>query len=955
MVAVGGDRLSGFVLPVEPQDGNISIRALRAYAWTVDDTKRLVLDGDVHLAVGDYRFDGNSAVVWINRIPSADGLINQIAAYFDDLATPLSRAGLGAGGRRLLLTASARGEVDLQVARLDRRAAPKSSMLTRAERRLASYLEQLVVNPPSLREIPAIEGPEPETPFRPEPGGPVSKSDLMVPAEVELPGAGGGPAWLQDPNALIRFGAGRIEIVPGETENTIRVSNRVMVDYTSLSTTDDLTQLTLTAQRAVIFTEPGPLDQFMSGQIDASLVRGVYLEGNVTATTNEGEYTIRAPQAYYDLRRGQALLLDAVLRTYSRAATGPLYARAAEMRQIADQQWQAKSVRATTSDFAIGHIALGSERMLVTQRPGDEPGSDSETHIDSVGNTLRIEDVPIVWWPRFTGQITDVPLRSVSVGFENSKGVELETSWDLFSLLGRERPKWLDVELSIDGYTRRGAGGGTEVEYDVPVGKGALDLYLLYATGKDRTSSGKDVQPPSDLRGMAVWENQTLLGKSFTFQGQFSYISDPTFITSWREGDFARRREYETSLYAKWQQDIFAVDGLAKNTLNDFISNDYLLASRAYTVDRLPEFTGRLYGMSFWDGKITYSQESRISSLKFAFDGNTTEQLGVKKNAFGLPTDQAISSAFTEAGYPTESVIRLDTRHEFAAPMKLSIFDLTPYASGRLTWYSNNFDNFTTDSSDYRIFATTGVDLSTTFQRVYNNVESDLLDLHRLRHVVEPKLSMWYGYTSLDENKLPVYDQTVEPLTDGYVARFAVRNTLQTQRGGPGRWRSVNLLTVDTGVVIDNGGQKTTPTPRYFDWRPEYRVFGSHVYASATLLPSDTLSVVGEMTYSIEDSVFARGSIGIEMKHTPQLSTFVEYRFINASNNKLLGIGWAYELSRKYLITLQPQWDFVNNQFRSLSVAVVRRFPDFDLSFRIRRDAVQEQTSFSASMELVEF
>mgnify|MGYP000485568381 CR=1 FL=1 len=47
-----------------------------------------VLDGDVIINIGQNEFRCQKAVVWINRIPSAGGLINQVAIYADQLSNP---------------------------------------------------------------------------------------------------------------------------------------------------------------------------------------------------------------------------------------------------------------------------------------------------------------------------------------------------------------------------------------------------------------------------------------------------------------------------------------------------------------------------------------------------------------------------------------------------------------------------------------------------------------------------------------------------------------------------------------------------------------------------------------------------------------------------------------------------------------------------------------------------
>ena len=67
-ISLRGDRLAGVVLPVLPRATDISIRGLRANAWTVDDTKRLLVEQNVVITIGAYSFEAEKAVVWINRM-----------------------------------------------------------------------------------------------------------------------------------------------------------------------------------------------------------------------------------------------------------------------------------------------------------------------------------------------------------------------------------------------------------------------------------------------------------------------------------------------------------------------------------------------------------------------------------------------------------------------------------------------------------------------------------------------------------------------------------------------------------------------------------------------------------------------------------------------------------------------------------------------------------------------
>ena len=657
---------------------------------------------------------------------------------------------------------------------------------------------------------------------------------------------------------------------------------------------------------------PGTLEEMTARQMDAEQVRGLYLEGNVVAMADDGRYVLRSPKIYYDFTTGRALTVDSILRTYSRQLDLPVYARAKEMRQLAANQWQAQHMIVSTSEFATPHLSLGAEQVTVTQRPvADDPTSE-ELYFDSRDNTLRVEDTPIVFFPRFSGTAKETPLRSVQVGTRDNDGVRILTAWDFFALAGAETPPGFDALLKIDGFTKRGAAVGLELNYDVGDAYGQVDLYAMVDDGVDRTSSGREVdRNRTEFRGLALWEQTLNFAPHWTLQTQASFISDETFITTWREEDFEQRREYETSVYFKRQQDNHALTLLAKYELNDFISNSYLLASRQYQVEKLPDLAYRRLGDSLFNDAITYSSEYRYTRLNFAFEQNTPNELGVRGRAFGIDGDTEVSDALKARGLRDNWVNRVDTRHEIAAPMQIGIFKVVPFAVARVTGYDDDFEEFSSDADEIRFFGSAGVRINTQFHHVDNTVESRVFDLHRLRHIVEPSATVWYGYTSFDQSDIPIYDEDIESLADGLIVRLGVRNVWQTQRGGPGRWRSVDVFALDTDVIFGSDDTvRESPTPQFFDYRPEYSQIGDHFRSRGVWMVSDHLIVQGEGIYDIDNSRIARGSVGAEIRHNPVFRSFIEYRFIDASNNELLALAWQYELTPTYLIYFQTAVGF---------------------------------------------
>lgn len=103
---IDGASLGGFVLPTKPVDGGCTISATEVWRWKTDDTQRLYLEGDVRIGVGGYSFSATRATMWINRLPLAGTAATQVAIWFERADEPTRRAGLGASGRDLLVTAT---------------------------------------------------------------------------------------------------------------------------------------------------------------------------------------------------------------------------------------------------------------------------------------------------------------------------------------------------------------------------------------------------------------------------------------------------------------------------------------------------------------------------------------------------------------------------------------------------------------------------------------------------------------------------------------------------------------------------------------------------------------------------------------------------------------------------------------------------------------------------------
>lgn len=983
-VAITGDRLGGFVLPIEPVESELRISCVKAWSWKVDDTQRLDLFNEVRIQVASYEFSAPRAIIWINRLPSAQGLINQIAIWFPRVDEPTRYAGLGVSGRDLLVTASTRGAVNIRATLWEDSESPPSPERFDAELRLQRYLQSIASGRPTLRTMPQIDRPPTPPPPSLEVGGAVTlPPPAPAPTATSIRVPWDGTPILAPQGTISFFGR---TTTADETTDTIAIEGSVVIDWLNANAADPQGSVQLTADRAVVFLLPGTLAAAANrtGPMPAEAVEGVYLEGNVVAT--DFNYTLRAKRIYYDIRSNQALLVDAVLRTTIRRGI-PVVARAAELRQVAADQFVAQRAQVSTSEFFTPHLSVGAERVTVTRQP------DVGTVVEGRNATFRLSGTPVLWFPRFSGTAERFPLRSISSGYNQTRGVEVETRWDLFNTLGLDAPPGMDGELVGDVYSSNGVGGGATLQFQQDSQIGNADLYGFYDFGnEEQSSAGRNYISDKTFRGIMSFDYQTMLGSELLLQTQLNYISDPAFLSTFRQRDFAEHREYETSGYLRWQTGNSQFSILGKYDIDNSVVNSYQLASRPYSVDKLPQIDYSRYGDELFD-LLSWTQEYSANTMQLRFTKGTPETIAAPNAAFFPPDYVApapftqdnlpIGNAYSSAGYDQDLRARLFTRQELAMPFEWQRIKIVPFASiTAIGYFIEGFDNYAAGADKYRALMGGGARLSTEWTRVYDAVQSRALDLNRLRWIIRPYSTLWAGYDTSSANDYPVYDQQVEPISSAAAAQVGVTQRLQTYRGGPGNWRSVDWIVADLGVVIsdhNNTYQRDpsnplkyaqSPLPTFYSWRPEYSQWGSHAYGNVSWQMSSTFQVIGSAVF-IDGSTrnwggaggasswLGRGSLGVAMYHTPEVSTFVEYRYVNNfdptgayPSDELLNIGMSYKIGNLYQLGLGPQFDLREGNFRSLSAQLVRVFPDFDFGVGVSYDSIVDQYSFNAKLKI---
>ncbi len=998
---LSGRDFGGVLIDAPRQRGALRFAGQRATAWTVEPeagvqagttvgahVQRLVLRGDVRVALGVYEFSAARAVVWIERVergadPKAG--VHQVAVYFDRVGDPTGAPGSAQAGDRLLVTGLVEGVPELRadaflVGPPSGGATPvavaEAAFLAEGEARLARLLEDLLAPPGESQGGPvvlvpgsALVVPAPGTgPVLPglsrpyEPNSPLAQEAARGRVRGLRPAAADRPDRT-DPlftrEGLVTFAAGEPTLVAGGDrggDNAVIITGGVVVQYTDARRERTLQ---VSAERAVAFFDGGPPADVLRAPADK--VQGIYLEGDVVAT--DGVFTIRGPQMYYDLRANRALAADAVFFTHDQRTGMPLYVRARSLMQTAANQVRGEGVTLANSSFFTPHLSLGARELTVTrQRAGVDAGAGaSGTFVQGSGLTLNAGPVPFFYFPSFEGDVERFPLRDIRVENSSRAGAAIKTSFDLFGLLGITAPANARADLLIDGYTKRGVGLGTVGNFSLPDLRGDFLAYLVPDDrGTDQLTTGAERKRFGEARGAFVADTVIALGDHWDLFLEGAYISDANFIDAYYEPLAETRREFATSAYLRYLDDNQLFSVLAKGSVNEFTPNEYLIQSQGYTVDKMPE--AAFYSIAddllggWAPGLISWSSEYRLSRMEFSLPERTPRDLGLESNTLaqrvlGLNALDNIAASLRAAGFPDHDVHRFDTRQEFSSTFAVGPLTITPFAVGRATAYDQDFQPFRAASDPgnndkLRVWYAAGVTASTSVQRVDDSVESRFFDLHRVRHIIEPSATLWTAGTNIKQNALPVYDEAVESLAEGTAARFSLANTWQTYRGGEGRWRSVDFLKVDPSLQFATSDtDRESALKRFFDYRPEYSQLGDAFNLDVVWQATDAAALTFNQIYDLDVHQAQRISTGLLLDHSADFRSFVELHYLHPRESTFVSLGGRYRFTRKYTVEAAATYDVDSTDVQELSARLNREFPSFILGLKLRYNNITDEVS----------
>jgi hypothetical protein len=729
-----------------------------------------------------------------------------------------------------------------------------------------------------------------------------------------------------------------LKIEVGKAENGVQIITfigRAYYSWQEAAEQADRTQFyELEADSLVLWRNvpeaTGPGTGMSDGRLGS--VSQIYVSGDVLFV--QGIRTIRADEVYYDLEHQQGLATNVVMKTFDTVRNIPIFVRARELRQAGPDRFEAEDIILTTSDFWTPQLSLSAAHIgVIDQTAGVKvegvlpPGSFDAQLKDvrfKYGNVTLL-GLPVM---RSDRNRPDVPIRSVHVGHDQAFGSSLETRWFLSRLLGLREPEGTDSWLDVDYYSKRGVGAGAEVNYEREDYFGSVLGYVIDDHGHDWLNRNRENVPvPQDLRGRFRLLHRQYLPYRWQLTGEVSYLSDKNFLEQYYRTEFNVGLEQETLLYLKRIQDDWGLSFLGKTRINDFQSQ----------VEELPTAEYHLKGHSLFDDRFTFFSDNQISRYRYRFG-----------------TDSPIHE-------PDDFFWFTGTRNELDMPMAWGQWKVVPFVAGTFGYedganFQATLDESAVESQDAIWIGEGGVRLSTQpFWCVYPDVESRLLDLHQMRHIITPTVEA----VAFAESDVVARQRNVLDLE--------IAQRWQTKRGPADARRTIDWLEWNTDFVWVSDSSERFPAPDRFIWNTPFiplanqaggilppldrRTTGrfgprqNYVSTDLTWRLTDTTSILSDAYFGMQTGTLEQFDVGFSRLCWPNLSYYVGIRYLRSVVNGLgqqgsnaLTFAATYVLDPRYTVLVSQQYDFEYGANLRTDLTLIRKYQRINLALSFSVD-----------------
>ena len=446
---------------------------------------------------------------------------------------------------------------------------------------------------------------------------------------------------------------------------------------------------------------------------------------------------------------------------------------------ITNNVYYATNAFVTTDDFSEpGFRIRASHIRLIPPIPGrSAPG-----RIVARNATLWLGDVPVFYFPYYSRNLGDRANNfNFTPGYGSLYGGFLLSDYTWFL----NDP--VDGKLHLDYRSKHGVGLGPDFNFHLGRwGEAQFRYYYL-----------PDDEPGTNIAGVALPENRQRIHFSYqatpwtdlNVKALVRYESDSDIVKTFHQGEYRENPQPDTFVEVNKAWSNFSLDVLTQPRVNNFLE----------TVERLPDVKLTGFRQQIGVTPLYYESESSVGYYRRLF---------VETN--NVPTGLDYEAA------------RADTYHQITLPKTLfGWLNLTPRVGGRFTYYSEAQGPSATTAETYRGVFNTGLEISFKAARVWPELQSKVLDLDGVRHIVQPTAN--YVYVPKPNHtpaELPMFDyelpslrqlpvtypdyNAIDSIDSQNVVRLGINNKLQTKRDGKVedflKWELVTDWRLDPGT-----------------------------------------------------------------------------------------------------------------------------------------------------------
>ncbi len=411
-------------------------------------------------------------------------------------------------------------------------------------------------------------------------------------------------------------------------------------------------------------------------------------------------------------------------------------------------------------------------------------------------------------------------------------------------------------------------------------------------------STGRTFRPPTNAGAFSggTSSSSKTTGRC---RRRLSYISDKNFLEEYYKSEFFAAKPEENFVYAEKQRDDWALTAIVQWRVNDFPTG----YDSNSTTEGMPDLAAYKIGQAFADEKLTFFGEAHVGMVRWLPNVPTTIQ-------------------GTDDFSP-----RTVARAEVNGPMHLGPVNVMPFGFARPGYWGQG-----TQSNDVtQLLAGGGVRAETQVWRSWDDVNSRLLDLDKMRHIVTPEATVFGASDSISPSKLYPLTYGIEPVNGFQAAEVGILQRWQTYRGPEDARRVVDVARLNVRADFFNDANiHTEPADGRLFWaRPEDSITRNAINADSTVNISDSTSILGYANYDLEDDKFAIGDLSLSVVHDPRLAYHFGVRYIDDYDSAVGTFGFDYELNDKYRLQVFEQYDFpfMGGENLVTEVSIIRRFP----------------------------